>query len=327
MASPKSNNSIQSYSIYCMAIHFRGVTHSPLSGVTISAPDRSIIGIIGLEGSGKAALLRLAAGLENPATGAIDAPANRRLIQLGESLNFSPVELLALDAALSCQDALVRERACLNLERLRRSGSTILFASHDHALLARLADEIWWLDRGRLAAKGDARDVLPKFNRFVTDQLIEWGRSLEQPVDFSSRRGDCRAEILALETLGPGGVPALVLPSHESAGIRVTLRFLAPVENPVVGVLIRTRVGLEVYGTNTELERLRIGSCAAGDQLRVRFDFHCDLCPGEYTLTAASHDPDGTAHDWLDDAVAFSVSDTRYTAGVANLRAVASIER
>jgi hypothetical protein len=42
---------------------------------------------------------------------------------------------------------------------------------------------------------------------------------------------------------------------------------------------------------------------------------------GEYTLTAASHDPDGTAHDWIDDAVAFVATDSRYTAGVANLRA------
>jgi hypothetical protein len=38
----------------------------------------------------------------------------------------------------------------------------------------------------------------------------------------------------------------------------------------------------------------------------------------------ASHDPDGTAHDWLDDAVA--VADNRYTAGVANLRAKIKVE-
>jgi len=35
----------------------------------------------------------------------------------------------------------------------------------------------------------------------------------------------------------------------------------------------------------------------------------------------ASHDPDGVWHEWLEDAVAFLVTDGRYTAGVANLRA------
>ncbi len=57
------------------------------------------------------------------------------------------------------------------------------------------------------------------------------------------------------------------------------------------------------------------------------FSFLCDLCPHAYTITLASHDPDGTAHDWLDDAVAFTVNDERPTAGVANLRAKVTVER
>ena len=92
-------------------------------------------------------------------------------------------------------------------------------------------------------------------------------------------------------------------------------------EEPVIGIMIRTRVGLEVYGTNTELEKVSTGTCAAGDRMRIEFGFRCDLCPGEYTITPASHDADGTTHDWVDDAVAFAVADSRYTAGVANLRA------
>jgi hypothetical protein len=93
----------------------------------------------------------------------------------------------------------------------------------------------------------------------------------------------------------------------------------------VVGMMIRTRIGLNVYGTNTELERLKLGPCAAGSEIRVEFAFRCELCPQEYTLTVASHDPDGVWHDWLEDAVSFSVTDDRYTAGVANLRATVTI--
>jgi Wzt C-terminal domain len=72
---------------------------------------------------------------------------------------------------------------------------------------------------------------------------------------------------------------------------------------------------------------LKTGNLAPGDGLQVEFRFRCDLCPGEYTLTAASHDADGTAHDWIDDAVAFVVADSRYTAGVANLRAKVEVRR
>jgi hypothetical protein len=47
----------------------------------------------------------------------------------------------------------------------------------------------------------------------------------------------------------------------------------------------------------------------------------CWLTPQPYTLTVATQNADGTSHDWLDDAIAFDVVDTRVAAGVANLRA------
>jgi lipopolysaccharide transport system ATP-binding protein len=59
----------------------------------------------------------------------------------------------------------------------------------------------------------------------------------------------------------------------------------------------------------------------------VEFAFRCELCAEHYTLTVASHDPDGVWHEWLEDAVAFSVADDRYTAGVANLRATVRVLR
>jgi lipopolysaccharide transport system ATP-binding protein len=108
--------------------------------------------------------------------------------------------------------------------------------------------------------------------------------------------------------------------------IRVIVRFSNWVADPVVGVMIRTRIGLNVYGTNTELEQLKLGPVEPDARLRVTYRFDCNLCPGDYTVTAASHDPDGLWHDWMEDAVAFKVSDSRYTAGVANLKAQVSAE-
>jgi len=109
--------------------------------------------------------------------------------------------------------------------------------------------------------------------------------------------------------------------------VRVSVKFKQSVSDPVVGILIRTRIGLNVFGTNTELEQLKFGPCSPGDALRLKFAFRCELCPQEYTLTAASHDPNGVWHDWVEDAMAFSVTDSRYAAGVANLHANVSIER
>jgi lipopolysaccharide transport system ATP-binding protein len=308
-------------------IEFRDVEHGPFHGLNVSAPGGVFIGIIGLRGSGQESLLRLAAGLDRPEKGEITGPAERRLIALGEPLDGPPVTVLAVDATSASQDAVAKAQACVALERMRRNGSTILMASYDEPLLMRLADEIWWLKDGRIEAIGDPREILAKFRAYAADVLTAWGKSRPEPLDARWRRGDGRAQIELIETTDSAGQPCLVWRSGEEIAIRIIVRFGEPVDNPVLGIMIRTRVGFEVYGTNTELEGAPIGRREAGDLARVMFRMQCDLCPGDYTVTAASHDPDGTAHDWLDDAVAVTVADSRYTAGVANLRAKASVER
>jgi lipopolysaccharide transport system ATP-binding protein len=235
------------------------------------------------------------------------------------------VPVLLIENTFALQDAVARERAAIALDGLRRSGATVLLVSHEEELLLRLADEIWWLQDGKLAGRGDPGEMLAAYRKHVAETVRAWGSTVTASLAPRVRRGDGRAEVVGLETIGEDGRPTMVWRSGELALVKVTVRFRDAVADPVVGMMIRTRIGLNVFGTNTELERLKLGPRAAGDTVEISFAFRCELCPQEYTLTVASHDPDGVWHDWLEDALAFSVSDTRYTAGVANLRAVATL--
>ena len=89
----------------------------------------------------------------------------------------------------------------------------------------------------------------------------------------------------------------------------------------MVGILIRNRIGMEVYGTNTRVEQIDLGRFEAGDELELEFAFECWLTPQQYTVTVATQNADGSSHDWLDDVLAFEVVDSRALAGVVNLRA------
>jgi len=310
-----------------MAIEFRGVTFPPLRNLTVAAPGGAVIGVIGQKGAGKAALLRLAAGLEQPATGSVVFEGSRRILGPCDAIELSQVDLLLLDRTLGQQDALARAQTLVGIDRLRSDGATVLIVSHEADLLRRLCDEVWWLRGGELAQRGDPGEVLDAYQQHIAEQFRAWGDTLASPMRLALRRGDGRAEIVSLETLGEAGQPSVVWRSGEQVSVRVVVRYLETVEEPVIGIMIRTRIGLNVYGTNTELEQLKTGTFAAGDRLEVVFRFRADLCPGEYTLTAASHDASGTAHDWIDNAVAFVVTDSRYTAGVANLRAEATVTK
>jgi len=310
-----------------MALAFRHVTAAPLADFDATVPGGFVVGVVGENGSGKGKLLRLAAGLDQPEAGAVDVSGPARLLGPLDALSLAPAAVLLIEHTFARHDPLVRNRAALALDRFRRAGATVLLVSHEEDLLLRLADEIWWLREGRLAGRGDPREMLDAYRKHLAARLREWGETVAPPLSPRYRRGDGRAEVLRIETLGENGRPTMLWRSGELATVKVAVCYRDAVEDPVVGIMIRTCVGLNVYGTNTELERLKLGPCAAGDAIEVTFAFRCELCPQEYTLTVASHDPDGVWHDWLEDAVPFAVSDSRYSAGVANLRATVSFER
>jgi energy-coupling factor transporter ATP-binding protein EcfA2 len=310
-----------------MSIAFRRVSAAPLQDFDAAAPDGATIGILGDHGSGKTKLLRLAAGVEKPASGSVDARGKRVLLNPGDALRFEPAAVIAIDQTFAQHDLPARERAAIELDGLRRGGATILLASHDEELMRRVSDEIWWVREGKLAGRGDPEEMLAAYRKHVAEKVRAAGEGATGSLAPRMRRGDGRAEVLRVETIGENGRPTGVWRSGELVMVRIEVRFREAVPDPVIGMMIRTRIGLNVYGTNTELERLKLGPCAAGETLTVTFAFRCELCPQEYTLTVASHDPDGVWHDWLEDAVAFSVSDNRYTAGVANLRATARVEK
>jgi hypothetical protein len=305
-----------------MSVAFRSVALGPLKSLSGNAPRGARIGVVGRAGSGVHELLQLAGGVVEPLHGSVVAAGSRSYVGLGATFDIrkTVAEVVALDHALAMWDTVERARVLMKLNEAR---TTVLVASYQLEFLERWCDEVWWLADGELRAKGDPRTVLDAVRRDDADVIRQLASDVRITPTF--RRGDGRAEIVAIEMLTVEGQPSSVWQSGERVRVRATVRFLDAVASPVLGMMIRTQLGSEVYGTNTELECVALGAQAAGDALTVEFAFPCELCANAYTLTVASHDPDGTAHDWLDDAVAFTVADHRYTAGVANLRASVAV--
>ena len=98
-------------------------------------------------------------------------------------------------------------------------------------------------------------------------------------------------------------------------------------EDPVVGVLIRNRLGIDVFGTNTRIEGVDFGRVAAGETFEVEFTFDCLLTRQDYTLTVATQYREGYSQDWLDDVISFSVVDARDVAGFANFKTKVNARR
>ena len=240
-------------------------------------------------------------------------------------------EILVVDEALAVGDAVFANRCVRKFEELKERKITVLFVSHDLGLVKQLSNRAILLLQGRIAAEGEPQHVINRYIGMVLGGDGATGRARDGATGrrgeratgaaASFRHGDGSSEILGVQILGRGGSPSTTIASGEPVTVRVRSRFHSARSNPMVGILIRTRIGMDVYGTNTRIERIDLGDFLPGDELAVDFQFECWLTPQQYTLTVATQNPDGTSHDWLDDAVAFEVVDARSAAGVVNLRA------
>ena len=229
-------------------------------------------------------------------------------------------EILIVDEALAVGDAVFANRCVRKFQELRERKITVLFVSHDLGLVKQLSDRAILLLHGRIEAQGSPRDVINRYIGLVLEKQAPQIKK-DDRVQASFRHGDGSSEVVALQILNARGEPVNTIASGECVTVRVRSRFHAAKSDPMVGILIRTRIGMEVYGTNTRIEQIALGDFQAGDELEVDFRLECWLTPQPYTLTVATQNADGTSHDWLDDAIAFDVVDRRVAAGVANLRA------
>lgn len=230
-------------------------------------------------------------------------------------------EVLIVDEALAVGDAVFASRCMRKLEELRERGITILFVSHDLGLVKRLATRAVFLERGRLIAQGAPNDVVNRYTAFVHEQQ---SRDLPVAADVPEavagfRHGDGTSEITRVELLDQHGQPASAITAGSALAIRVQATFRREGTDPLVGILIRDRLGIDVFGTNSRVERLSLGDFAAGDQLEITFRLDCLLTGQEYTLTVATQNSDGTSQDWRDDVLSFTVTDDKPLAGVARL--------
>jgi lipopolysaccharide transport system ATP-binding protein len=122
--------------------------------------------------------------------------------------------------------------------------------------------------------------------------------------------GDARIESVALTD--PEGEPVSTFSGGERVVLTIHARAQAPLASPIIGFLVKDRLGQSLFGHNTwAVNDGPLPAVEAGDVLQARFAFALPLLPnGEYSMTVAIADGDpavNVQHHWLHDAVLIAV--------------------
>lgn len=221
-------------------------------------------------------------------------------------------DILIVDEALSVGDAYFQHKCIQRIRQFKDSGTTMLFVSHDPAAVKTLCDRALLLDQGILIKEGSAEAVLDYYNALITQREKE--ASIDQQPAGServrTRSGDGKVRISSVRMTELEGGDTSCFTTGESAVILCDLEFRDDLDEYAVGILIRDRLGYEVFGANTTLLEVEALPAKSGDRVQAHFAVCLDLGYGSYSLTVAVHSPGGHVsgnHDWIDNALSFQI--------------------
>ncbi|HKO63553.1 MAG TPA: ABC transporter ATP-binding protein, partial [Pyrinomonadaceae bacterium] len=228
-------------------------------------------------------------------------------------------QILVVDEALAVGDTIFQHRCIRRIKEMQDGGTTVLFVSHDPTVVRALCSRTILLKNGRILADGKPMDVLNRYQELIMKhERGEQSAGDLTPADNSHtiqmsrlegahRHGDGTAEIISAELLNSSGQRVEVVESAAPLTIRFQVLFHKDIDKPVFGFMIRSRHGINDYGTNTEQRSYEVGRVKRDEVIEICFNFKCHLGQEHYFISLAVHSPDGVSYDWIDGVIFFRV--------------------
>lgn len=263
-------------------------------------------------------------------------------------------DIMIVDEALSVGDAKFQAKCFDRLRQLKENGTSILLVTHSSEQIVSHCSSAILLNNGIQLESGKPKQVV---NRYL-DLLFGKEKSAistapDQVSDVSAptpstatyqlscledtfaqrhgynpheyRWGDGLATILDFYIAADDES----YPSAVSTGQRITLvvaiKFNKDIYRPILGITIKTKEGITVYGVNSETlecdDFMELGKCDT--VIQVQTVFSCSLAAGDYFISlglASKHGEEVIPHDRRYDSIHLQVRPNAMFFGLADLQ-------
>jgi lipopolysaccharide transport system ATP-binding protein len=262
-------------------------------------------------------------------------------------------DILVVDEALAVGDAVFTQK-CMRFIRAFQGKGTLIFVSHDTASVQNLCQSGIWLKHGKIEQVGTAKSVSEAYLQYTLQEIYGADSTLtsigpgnadadaashlvETPViDYAAlavvhdnlteangwKTG--AAEIISAQLSQVTGATDAALQGNERVRLVIRARADAALARPILGFLVRDRLGQDLFGENTlNFTNRRPTSVVAGQQFEAVFEFRLPMLPnGQYSVMASVADGelyDHIQHHWLHDAMIITVSSSSVRYGLVGI--------
>ncbi len=230
----------------------------------------------------------------------MDTPVKRYSSGMYLRLGFAiaahlEADILVVDEVLAVGDAEFQRRCLGKMSEVEQSGRTVLFVSHNMDAMARLCQQVIWLDKGRVRAIGDAASVIGEYTRTTAGPANVAAFDLDE---------SAAAQITSVSLVDDAGTPQAVLNTWTPAWIQIDVLVTRTVPGLDACAMLTTSGGVSLM--NEALS----DTSQSGDYPPGRHRFRCPVpaifTPGEYVVGAWL----GTAYETMqydDSLLSFSI--------------------
>jgi ABC-type polysaccharide/polyol phosphate transport system ATPase subunit len=245
----------------------------------------------------------------------VDTPLKRYSAGMVTRIAFATiasldVDLLLVDEVLAVGDATFQRKCVRWLEEFRAGGGSLMFVSHNLALVRSMTDQALWIDHGRVIDSGRTEQILARYGEAMERRDTE----IQVPGKGLIRR------MLAnrgMNRWGSGGARVLGVKVADRAieddALEIGISYEAPdLREGFVWLGLVDEAGHDVVGTSSPLLRLDQGDGS------VSCTLHPPLRNGLYFPVVAISSADGTVRDhWqLDRPIVFERNGNGMPTGV-----------
>lgn len=228
---------------------------------------------------------------------------------------FRP-DVLVVDEALSVGDAYFQHKSFERIRQYRALGTTLLIVSHDKAAIQSICDRAILINGGHLAHEGKPEDIMNYYNALLADKgrhEIEFNQTNSGQTQVVSGTGE--ASIRGVRLLDAQGNSIEVIGVGQSVELEVNIQINSDIPELVVGLLIKDRLGQDIFGTNTHHLNQVLYDLRGGENLTIAMAFPANLGVGSYSVAVALHSASNhisNNYEWRELAVIFSVVNMQY---------------
>ena len=243
-------------------------------------------------------------------------------------------DILLIDEVLAVGDAAFQQKCYEEFARIRSSGTTVLFVTHDMAAVQRFCDRALLLEHGRCVELGEPERVGDRYLElnFSHDARAAAVREAgdAQGVQASAERstqlvepvrlGDGKAEIVEAWFEDESGDRNEVLRSGRPCSFHVRVRVHDRLDDPLVGVNFHNSAGDYMWGANNVLLE-PAGTFESGQELTFVLRFTNLFGSDRYWVTPSVANSGGGRewHDRQPRLASMVVTGTRPTEGLVDL--------